>query len=177
MSGFESEFSPLFAISLNFKFCSYLCITFAKIFSGKLAITQYYDFILRDLERLMTASASAVTLSGGVNWEIPWPKLNMWPSNGCKSDLRAGAAAKSSNINLACTAICFGSENKINGSKLPCNANGLFRASNCFLARLNDIVQYSNNICANLSHIIQPNCTALSKHDDRNLLALMIARQ
>ena len=64
---FESEFSSLFAISLNFEFSHYLCITFAKNPSRKLAITQYYDFVLRALERSMTASASAVTLSGGVN--------------------------------------------------------------------------------------------------------------
>ena len=67
MEIFESEFSSLIAISLNFEFSRYLCITFIKKFNGKLATTQYYDFALSDLERLMTASASAVTLSGGVN--------------------------------------------------------------------------------------------------------------
>jgi hypothetical protein len=64
---FESEFSSLFAISLNFEFSRYLCITFIKKSNGKLAITQYYDFVLSALERSMTASARAVTLSGGVN--------------------------------------------------------------------------------------------------------------
>jgi len=37
---------------------------------------------------LCTVSTNIFTFSGGVNWEMPWPRLNTWPP-----DLRLSAAS------------------------------------------------------------------------------------
>ena len=41
--------------------------------------TRYYWPLRMARLMLCTASTIADTDSGGVNWEIPWPRLNTWP--------------------------------------------------------------------------------------------------
>ena len=69
---------------------------------------------------LCTASTSALTCSGGVNWLMPWPRLKMCVGPVVLRSV-CGAPKLSSTVRT-CAAICSGWANSTFGSMLPCSA-------------------------------------------------------